>query len=162
MIYPHSREKEAGLLEKLSGLAGSPPAAAAPPVVAPVSPSAPPSAPPPAPPPPAPADIPDVDFSGVDFATDAAAWRQFCNLARTKGLKVPTIYPHSPAREASLTEELAAMAGGAPAAAPAEPEQIAEAEPAARAEESSEAPAATGAVYTMDDVAKHSKRGDAW
>eukprot|EP01043_Picozoa_sp_COSAG02_P039317 COSAG02_NODE_3095_length_7381_cov_3.337682_5_plen_216_part_01 len=117
MIYPHSPEKEAGLLDKLAELSGEPaPAAAAP---APVP------APPPALPPAPVADVPDVpavDFSGVDFATDTAAWRQLCDLARAKGLKVPTIYPHSPAREASLTEELGITGGSAPAATPAAPE----------------------------------------
>jgi hypothetical protein len=164
MIYPHSPEKEAGLLNKLAELSGKPAPAAAGPDPAPApSPPAPPT------PPAAPvADVPDVDFSGVDFATDTAAWRQLCDLARAKGLKVPTIYPHSPAREASLAEELGISAGGAPAAAPAEPaapeepEPPAADEPAEPAVDESSAPAATGAVYTMDDVAEHSSRDDCW
>ncbi len=160
MIYPHSPEKEAGLLDKLAELSGeAAPAATAP---APIP------APPPSPAPAPVADVPEVpavDFSGVDFATDTAAWRQLCDLARAKGLKVPTIYPHSPAREGSLKEELGITAGSAAPAAPAAlevsepPVADEQAEPAA--EESSE-PAATGAVYTMDDVAEHSSRDDCW
>ena len=77
---------------------------------------------------------------------------------------------HRPTRASTPGEAATADRedGGAPAAAPAEPaapeepEPPAADEPAELAVDESSEPAATGAVYTMDDVAEHSSRDDCW
>ena len=42
----------------------------------------------------------------ADFASDAAAWREFCAAAREKGVSVPMIYPYSPEKEESLLAQI--------------------------------------------------------
>lgn len=113
MVYPHSEDKEAALRAKLDDLSGSPGAAAeaeadnaaateaAKAAAAEAASAA--------------ADAAAVttaeseaEAAGVDLSdlSEPTAWRAFCAKARAQGVKIPMIYPHSPAREASLMKEL--------------------------------------------------------
>ena len=53
----------------------------------------------------------------ADFASDAAAWREFCAGAREKGVSVPMIYPYSPEKEESLLAQIEELMGAEEGAA---------------------------------------------
>jgi len=134
MVYPHSAEKEAALRAKLVDLSANPGAAAEAEAdqAAATEAAAAATAEAAAAAATAKADADAVaateaaaEAAGVDMSdlSEPTAWRAFCAKARAQGVKIPMVYPHSPARESALMGELDALisAEGAALVAPPAP-----------------------------------------